>query len=77
MQLDPSGSEGAVEGRHPQGRPDGHRPGQDEVPQTHLPVSQVNKSVSPFDQISIDFINSENRVQSIAFINFIIARQSI
>ena len=32
VQLDPSGSEGAVEGRHPQGRPDGHRPGKDEVP---------------------------------------------
>ena len=45
VQLDPPGAEGAVEGRHPQGRPDGHRPGQDEVPQTHLPVSRVSHSI--------------------------------
>ena len=42
-QLDPSGAEGALEGRHPQGRPDGHRPGPHEVPQTHLPVSEYSK----------------------------------
>ena len=38
--MDPSGAEGALEGRHPQGSPDGHRPGKNEVPQTHLPVSE-------------------------------------
>jgi hypothetical protein len=36
--LDPARHQGSLGRRRPQGRPDGHRPGQDEVLEAHLQV---------------------------------------